>query len=431
MEDVATDFKILIVDDMPTNINVLRRILEPHGYHVTVALTGEAALKVISYALPDLVLMDVMMPGMDGYETCRILKKDERTSDIPIIFITARGHAEDIVRGLEAGGADYIKKPFKPNEVLARIRTHLHNRALIKRMEGLNEELERRVNERTRQLEQAQRELVEKAHQAGMADIATSVLHNVGNVLNSVITSGQMIRRTVETSKLPGIIKANQLLNENLDNIQEFIANDPKANDLFRYYLSFDKFISREQTELLDNATRLIDKLHTIKDIIMDQQARASGGLQTENLPVGLVIEDAVGILGNSMARHEVEVIKEFVETPPISVQKVKLIHILINLLKNAKEAMNHLDPEKKKIVIRTGSDNESVFVTVQDNGIGIEPEHMSNIFNHGFTTKENGHGFGLHSCYRTMKEMGGAISVASDGKYLGATFKLVFPIPK
>ena len=144
--------KVLVVDDLPDNLDVLCRSLEDTGYNVMVATDGETALEVANYALPDLILLDVMMPGIDGYETCRRLKANDKTAETPVVFLTARDETEGIIEGFESGGVDYVTKPFKKEELLLRIKTHLTLTRLARDLAELNEHLEQKVAERTAEL---------------------------------------------------------------------------------------------------------------------------------------------------------------------------------------------------------------------------------------------------------------------------------------
>ena len=151
MNNEKTDLqgaKILLVDDQPANLDVLRDLLEFRGYSVLLAPTGRIALKNASRAVPDLILLDVMMPEMDGFEVCRQLKQDDRTREIPVIFITARDLEEDVVTGFRTGGVDYITKPFKEEEVLVRVETHVRMNRLSRALAAKNEELEREIAQR-------------------------------------------------------------------------------------------------------------------------------------------------------------------------------------------------------------------------------------------------------------------------------------------
>ena len=134
--------KILVVDDTPTNVSVLLEMLGREGWRVLVARDGDSALEQAEYARPDLVLLDVMMPGIDGFETCRRLKRNARTAEVPVIFMTALGDLEDKVKGFEAGGCDYVVKPFEHEEVLIRVRTHLQLQQLRRALEDAAERKE-------------------------------------------------------------------------------------------------------------------------------------------------------------------------------------------------------------------------------------------------------------------------------------------------
>ena len=162
MSDIDLDLsgcKILVTDDVPANLDVLFQALDAEGYNVHVASDGPTALKVAEQSLPDLILLDVMMPGIDGYETCRQLKAQAAIRHIPVVFLTARDDLEGIVEGFESGGVDYITKPFKKEEVLVRIQTHLERAILARRLASINEELELKVAHRTADLVRKVREL--------------------------------------------------------------------------------------------------------------------------------------------------------------------------------------------------------------------------------------------------------------------------------
>ncbi|MGD9899987.1 MAG: PAS domain-containing sensor histidine kinase, partial [Calditrichaceae bacterium] len=296
-----------------------------------------------------------------------------------------------------------------------------------KRAQQLQVEIvERQKAEQER--EAIHKELNEVARRAGMADVATSVLHNVGNVLNTVNTSVAVLRDTMDHSKLAGLYKANEMLRVNFDTIDDFITNDKKGKMLLEYYLTLEDLLRKEQVILTESMNKLEDKVSVITDIITSQQNYSMEGLYAEKMILSEVIDSAMKIQQNSIAKNEINLHKIYNSDPEVKIQKIKLVHILVNLYKNAKEAMMETEPAKRILKIELNNDHEYAYITISDTGPGIRKEDMGKIFNHGFTTKEKGHGFGLHSCANYMTEMGGKMWAESDGKS-GATFVLQFPL--
>jgi serine/threonine protein kinase/signal transduction histidine kinase len=313
----------------------------------------------------------------------------------------------------------------------------LENARLYDEMKELNSSLEQHKNhleemveERTMQLKETQQKFLDSAHKAGMAEIATGVLHNVGNILNSLSVSGELIIKTLEKSELGGLQQANQLLSKNIDNIADFIVNSPKGQKLPQFYLSVGDMLTEEHQKLKTEATSLIEKIALTKNVVATQQSYARAGFLIEKVNLGDIVENALSIQLGSLLRHGIQVHKKINNVPDISVQKSKLLHVLMNIIKNGKEAMEENDLENKILTIEINShNNELVYLKISDNGKGILAENLNRIFNHGFTTKDDGHGFGLHTCANAMTEMGGGIKVFSDGPGKGATFVLAFPL--
>lgn len=313
----------------------------------------------------------------------------------------------------------------------------------VRRIRERNRQLERQVAERTeelreknndlestlKELEATKDELVEKAHKAGMADIATGVLHNVGNVLTSVNTSASLIEDLVRQSRLKGLVQANNLLREKIDQIEEFIANDPKGKNLLEYYLKLEGPLKSEQQKMLAQSQRLIDKIKLINEIIAAQQSYAGTGINAESVSLNDIIENALALQAGSIERHGLHIEKDLQPTREVMAQRSKLIHVLVNILKNAKEAMHGMDPNDKKITIKTWQDNDRVYLSIGDSGRGIRDEHRDKIFTQGFTTKKGGHGFGLHSSANYMAEMDGNIKLNRNGTAKGAEFILSLPL--
>jgi signal transduction histidine kinase len=289
--------------------------------------------------------------------------------------------------------------------------------------------LEQMVRERTEQLEEAQKELVNKAHKAGMADIASGTLHNVGNILNSVKASVEVLDDMAANSSVEGLQKANALLRANMDTIETFVASDPKGKKLLQYYLKLEEAMTDELQQTRHNARRLLEKVNAIADVIAAQQNYAGVAALTEELSLADVIDDALTMQSGSIERYGIIIEKDVQSSPRIRAQKIKLMHILINLVKNAKEAMLEIPPQQRKIRIAVTLKDNTAFVKVSDSGKGIPQECIGRIFSHGFTTKTGGHGFGLHSSANYVREMGGEMWAESKGDGYGATFVLKFPL--
>lgn len=287
------------------------------------------------------------------------------------------------------------------------------------------------IKEAEAKLDEAHTQLVDASRQAGMAEVATSVLHNVGNVLNSVNVSSSLIAEKMRESKIANINRAVALIRTHESDLGDFLANDPKGKQLPAYLSSLATHLGQEQEEILHEVNSLASNISHIKEIVAMQQnyARTSGVV--ESLQVTELVEDAIRMNNGAMSRHQVKVVRDFAEVPPISTEKHKVLQILVNLIRNAKYACDDSGRNDKQITLRVACGNERVKISVIDNGIGIPAENLTRIFGHGFTTRKEGHGFGLHSGALAAKEMGGTLVAFSDGTGCGATFTLDLPSQK
>lgn len=280
------------------------------------------------------------------------------------------------------------------------------------------------------ELRAAQAQLVTTARKAGMAEIATNVLHNVGNVLNSVNVSAQVLRDKVRTSNGKGVSKVVQLLNEHAHDLGEFMGNDPKGQMLPDYLGKLAKALAAEQQSMLDELALLTRSIEHIKDIVATQQSYAGTSSLMEPVLLRDLIEDVVCICDVSLARHTITLVKDFSDVPPINLDKHKVLQILVNLINNAKQALEPVKDRPSQIILRLEHAHDGqVRIVVQDNGEGIAPENLVRVFEHGFTTRASGHGFGLHSCILAAHGMGGDLIAHSEGQGKGATFTLVLPL--
>ena len=280
------------------------------------------------------------------------------------------------------------------------------------------------------QLDKLNRRLMETSRQAGMAEVATGVLHNVGNVLNSVSVAATVVGDRLRHSKLGGLRRAMGLLREQNGQLATFLTSDPKGKILPEYLCTMTDQLADEQTKLTAKMDSVTQHIEHIKEIVAMQQsyARVSGAF--ENLPATDLVEDALRINHVAFDRHGIELHREFEPNlPTVCVDRHKVLQILINVLRNAKYAMDGLERNAKQLVIRVGlASPDRVKISVRDNGLGIAEEHLTSIFSHGFTTKKDGHGFGLHSGANAAKEMGGSLTAHSDGPGKGAEFTLELP---
>jgi C4-dicarboxylate-specific signal transduction histidine kinase len=297
-------------------------------------------------------------------------------------------------------------------------------------LQTANDELEQRVEERTRQLKDTQSELMDTARQAGMAEIATNVLHNVGNVLNSVNISADLVSRKLRSSKALGLGKAMNLINEHNHDLGHFLTEDEKGKLLPGYLNQLVEAIAVEQQSLTDELAQLSKSVDHIKDIVSTQQSYAGANSLMEPLVVSELLEDALRMNSGALTRHHVTVIKDYGEVPRIMGDKHRLLLILINLISNAKYAMAGVSNHARNMTLKASVvDDETLQISVKDEGEGIPEENMTRIFAHGFTTRKDGHGFGLHSCALAAIEMNGRLTAHSEGPGTGATFVLQLPL--
>ena len=317
-------------------------------------------------------------------------------------------------------------------------------------LQAAHDELEQRVAERTQDLttlnatllveakerqtvlaalEDAQSQLVKSARHAGMAEVATGVLHNVGNVLNSANVSANLVVEKLRTSKAPKLTKAAALLVSRNGGLAEFLTNDPAGQKLPGYLANLGEHLSSENAEILREVEDLGRNIEHIKEIVAMQQNYAKVSGVFEQLPPETLVEDALAMNSSAFDRHGVTLVRNFSPAPTVLVDRHKVLQILINLMRNAKYALDDGGRTDKRMTVSIApSGEDSVRIAVADNGVGIPPENLTRIFGHGFTTKKDGHGFGLHSGANAAHEMGGELSVQSAGPGLGAIFTLELP---
>ncbi len=279
------------------------------------------------------------------------------------------------------------------------------------------------------EVERTHKQLLQVSRKAGMAEVATSVLHNVGNVLNSVNVSTTLLADNIKQSKAANLSKVSAMFKENEVNLGTFLTTDRRGKQVPGYVHQLANFLAEEQKTNLEEIEAIRKHVEHIKEIVTMQQNYAKISGVTEKVRISELVEDALRINAGALVRHDVKVTTEYdSKLPEIIVDKHKVLQILVNLIRNAKYACDESGKKDKQMSVQVGNGENVVRVVVTDNGVGIRPENLTRIFNHGFTTRKHGHGFGLHSGALAAREMGGALTAHSEGPGLGATFVLQLP---
>jgi PAS domain S-box-containing protein len=293
-----------------------------------------------------------------------------------------------------------------------------------------HDELEHRVEDRTRELKEAHAQLLETAHRAGMAEIATSVLHNVGNVLTGVNASASFIGETERASRINNMPRVVEMLNANRKDLGNFLTHDEKGKQLPDYMEALTEHLLKERDAILNEIDSLNKNIEHIRNIVSMQQSYAgvSGVVEWISLPE--LIEDAIRINSAGLGRHSIEIRREYGEVPRVGTEKHRVLQILVNLLSNAKYALTSKTEGERRITVRLGMEKENaVRIDVADTGVGIAADDLSRIFRYGFTTRREGHGFGLHSSAMAAQALGGSLTGVSAGAGEGAIFTLILPL--
>lgn len=295
---------------------------------------------------------------------------------------------------------------------------------------GLSKDVTR-AKEMELALEQAHRELVDASRSAGMAEVANGVLHNVGNVLTSLNVSASVIATGLRQSKAESLGRLGSLLGEHQADLGHFLTRDPKGRRTTEFLTSLSRHAIDERDRLLQEITAIQNNVDHVKEIVAMQQTYATMVGAVEPLDPAALMEDALRMNLGALTRHEVRVVRDFAAVPTILGEKAKVLQILINLIRNAKNACEESGRTDRVVTLRLtpGATPDRVRLIVADNGVGIPEENLTRIFGHGFTTRANGHGFGLHSAANAAREMKGTLRVQSDGPGRGATFTLELPV--
>jgi two-component system, LuxR family, sensor kinase FixL len=278
-------------------------------------------------------------------------------------------------------------------------------------------------------LSEMHRTLLDVSRQAGMAEVATGLLHNVGNTLNSVNVSAHLVAERIRNTRLVGLTRVAELLREH-EGDRTFFSTDPRGQQLPAYIIALAGQLAEERQALLTEQQLLTEGLEHVKSIVNMQQAHARFAGMVEQVLVPRLIDDALRLHSVSFERQGIEIHREYAEVPPILLDRHKLLQIILNLLSNARHALMDSERADKRIAIRVTTPAEDrLRIQVSDNGVGISPEGLARLFTQGFTTKKNGHGFGLHISALAATEMEGSLTGSSEGSGQGATFTIELPL--
>ncbi|MDJ1181958.1 hybrid sensor histidine kinase/response regulator [Roseofilum casamattae] len=450
---------ILIVDDNPNNLAVLSDFLDESGFEVRVARDGQSAIDKVNYARPDLILLDVMMPGIDGFETCRHLKADPNTEAIPIIFMTALSDTVDKVKGLELGAVDYITKPFAQDEVLARVRLHLKLRKMAKQLadqnqslkqeiaereraelalQAFNEELEKRVLERTEKLQQAmkdlqdtQLQLVQNEKMFALGQLVAGVAHEINNPVGFIVGN---------------LSHAEQYIQDTIEHIKLYQQYYPNPNpEIVDHYEDIElDYILQDLPDLISSMREGTDRIRNISQSLRIFSRADTPTKVSVDIHEG--IDSTLLILKHRLKanerRPEILVSKLYGNLPDIKCYPGQLNQVFMNLLANAIDALedsnqgltfSEIKSNPNQITIHTelSASKTEAIIAIEDNGNGIPEDILQKIFEHLYTTKEAGRGTGLGlSISRKIVEdkHGGNLSCRSvtDG---GSVFTITLPL--
>jgi signal transduction histidine kinase len=304
---------------------------------------------------------------------------------------------------------------------------------LRRQVEKRTELLQREIGERKRielKMERTHQQLLTTSRLAGMAEVATYVLHNIGNVLNSVNLLSSAIVNDIHDSQVGGVKKLAELLASKGPDLGRFMTDDERGQKVPGYLRRLGTHLVQEQSDLIRKIEFLTENIQHIKEIVATQHAYAKISGVLEHATLEEIVEDALRMQGEVLTRHNIQLLRDYGKAPPLLVDRHKVLQILFNLLQNAKHACDKSSTAEKQIIVRIRvRDNQRVSVSVLDNGMGIAPENLTRIFAQGFSTRKDGHGFGLHSSVLMAQDMNGTLTASSAGPGQGACFILELPL--
>ena len=421
--NVLEGMTALLVDDSKLVRDMVNEMLREQGVKVIEATNGQQGYELLLENVDaiDMVITDLEMPIMKGDELCFKIRMDLGLKDLPVIFLTAVPDREVLIDLFKAGANDYLVKPFVKEELIARLK-------VIQEMFQNLDEVEKERKRAQSDLSDTRKKARVQDQEASKMDLANTVLHNVNNVLNSVSVSCGQLTTFLAESRLSQLLLALKLLEKNTNDLPRFLSEDVKGKKLPDYFRLVSGLLEAEHQQMYEEVRELGKKIKLMKDIIDTQQRVTSDARQASNHDMAQLTRSALAVNESLLRRFNVTVNETQLDEGLVLIPEVEFIHILINLFKNAVEAMEETKNPQLDIVCRE-KDDAFLELTIKDSGPGIAPENLDSIFEKGFTTKSYGHGLGLAYCGSVMKEMGGDIQVSSKPGQ-GAIFTLNVPRP-
>ncbi|MEI7810836.1 MAG: response regulator [Ignavibacteria bacterium] len=410
---------IMVIDDTVANLTLLKEMLSSHYNKVRLFSDGFYALESARRDPPNLILLDVMMPIIDGYEVCRRFKSDERLKDIPVIFISAKTETFDKVKAFQLGGVDYITKPFQMEEIFARIEIHLKLRSYQYELEEKNNSLNNAINA----LKEAQLQLIQSKTMSSLGTLTAGIAHEINNPVNAINSSSISLKRIL------GKLKNLGLLYEQIS-----FANFESQFEKIKKYK--EEINLTEALEGIDNLLNNIDRgsKRTI-DIVQSLKTFTYMDLsQKEYINIHDNLDSTLTLL-NQRIKNEIIIRKKYGDVPNIRCFPGKISQVFMNILSNSIDSIKEKNntAETGEITIGTALveklTDKYLEISITDTGNGIADEIKGHIFEPFFTTKEvgKGTGLGLSISHGIIRSHSGEITV--EGKIgTGTTFTILLP---
>lgn len=432
-------YAVLYVDDEEQALKYFRKGLDKE-FTVLTAPRVSDALQILEQQPGKIgvVITDQRMPGQSGVELLTQVR--ERWPAIVRILVTAFTEIDSAIAAVNSGAVfKYLTKPAdfpllrqSLSDALDLHRETVHRDALAATLRELEAQRKATLTAEAER-EQLQQRLIESSREAGRAEVATGVLHNIGNVLNSINVSAAMVNNTLAESRVGNLCKALAMLEEHAGDLGSFLTTDEKGRMLPGYLNKLASILTGEQSVIIREMESLVRNIEHIAHVVQTQQSFAKQVVVHEFVNPVELIEQALRVNVALMDAAGVQVTREYAEVPNLLLDKHRVLQILINLTNNAlKATKDHPGPENR-ITLKIAKSNDGtqplIRFHVTDSGTGIAPENLTRIFTYGFTTRKEGHGFGLHSAANAAREMGGYLTATSDGLNRGATFTLELPM--